>query len=230
MPFRYDLSMTSPTTMMDARGTLTLPAEAQEALGLQDGARFIVTVEDGRLLLQPLLASSLEELRGIFASDRDLVAELQEERRQDKMVTYTLDASALLRFLLNQAGALRVQQILELGQSGQARVCISAVNWGEVVGRVDGEHGRAFSQALGGTLVHYRLEIVDVDAKRAQRTALLKKDYGLGYADAFCVELLMSHPESVLLTADYDFKKFAHLVPTEFLAADAPSPENGPVQ
>ena len=63
---------------------LSLPPEAAAELGLHTGSRLAVSLKDGALLLQPLLADSLEELRGIFSADTDLVAELQQERRQDE--------------------------------------------------------------------------------------------------------------------------------------------------
>ena len=69
---------------MNANGDLHLPAAIREELGLHDGSTVVLLVEHGHLLVQPLLANSLEELHGIFASDKDLVAELQQERRQDR--------------------------------------------------------------------------------------------------------------------------------------------------
>jgi antitoxin component of MazEF toxin-antitoxin module len=69
---------------LEPEQTLSLPVEAITELGLRTGSRLAVTLKDGVIVLQPLLADSLAELRGIFSSDIDLVAELQQERRQDK--------------------------------------------------------------------------------------------------------------------------------------------------
>ena len=69
---------------LEPEQTLSLPPEATAELGLRTGSRLAVSLKDGAILLQPLLAESLEELRGIFSADTDLVAELQQERRQDK--------------------------------------------------------------------------------------------------------------------------------------------------
>ncbi len=75
--------MTMPTAAIHA-GSVPLPAEWLQALGLDEGTKVALILENGRIISQPMLANSLDELRLKFASDRDVVAELQEERRQDK--------------------------------------------------------------------------------------------------------------------------------------------------
>lgn len=62
-----------------------IPAEIREELGLREGDRLSVHVEDGRVVLQsPLVA--FDRLRDEFrrgAAGRDLVAELIAERRRE---------------------------------------------------------------------------------------------------------------------------------------------------
>lgn len=48
------------------------------------------------------------------------------------MVTYALDASAILRYLDGEAGAARVKQIIKEHLAGKCRVAVSAIHWGEV--------------------------------------------------------------------------------------------------
>ena len=62
---------------LESERTLSLPHEATSALGCAP-VRVSLTLKDGAILLQPL------QLRGIFSSDTGLVAELRQERRQDK--------------------------------------------------------------------------------------------------------------------------------------------------
>jgi antitoxin component of MazEF toxin-antitoxin module len=76
--------MATQIITMESPSNLPLPPEAVTALGLHTGSRVAVTIQNGRIVLQPLLADTLDDLYGIFYSDIDLVAELQQERRQDK--------------------------------------------------------------------------------------------------------------------------------------------------
>ena len=133
---------------------------------------------------------------------------------------FVLDASALLRFLLRQAGGERVLEILRLGQEQKARLLISAVNWGEVVARIDKAEGRASAEALAATLIYYGLEIISANRSRAERAALLRRDWDIGYADAFCVELALYDSQTSVITADFGFRKTESLVKTEFLPED----------
>jgi PIN domain nuclease of toxin-antitoxin system len=133
------------------------------------------------------------------------------------LVISVLDASAVLRFLLGEAGDQRVEEILEGSQRGASRAVISAINCGEVVGKIYQSQGRLAAEALATTLQFYGLEIVPVTADRAARAAVLKVDLKLGYADAICVELAASLPNSTIITADYDFVAATALVAIEFL-------------
>ena len=133
------------------------------------------------------------------------------------MVITFFDASAILRFLLGEAGGVRVKELLANAQKGQATAIISAVNWGEVVGKIDKSQGRAPAEALTSTLEFYGLRIVPANAERAAKAALIKLDWKIGYADAFCVELAASFPNSALITADHDFQLVTSLVAVEFL-------------
>ena len=130
---------------------------------------------------------------------------------------YVLDASALLRLLLNQPGAARVEQILEGGYMRTDRVLISAVNWGEVVGKIDRERGRPTALGLRKTMEHYGLEIVASSSRSAEEAALLKRDSGIGYADAFCLQLAVERSAATLVTADFDFAPLKHQHAIEFL-------------
>lgn len=61
--------------------------------------------------------------------------------------------------------------------------------------------------------------IVPATGERAVRAAELKVDHGLGYADAFALELAVSTPDALLVTADYGFQSAADLASIEFLPA-----------
>ena len=46
---------------------------------------------------------------------------------------------------------------------------------------------------------------------------MLQNALKLPYADAFVIVLAEQHPDSVILTADFDFKRADHLATIEFL-------------
>ena len=133
------------------------------------------------------------------------------------MTTYVLDASAVIRFADDEAGAGRIEQIVYACTNWKANVCISAVQWGEVAGNFRKRFGVARGEALLGTLLPSEVEIVPATAERAVRAAALKVDRNLAYADGFAVDLAMDSPDHVLVTADYGFKAVDGLVRIEFL-------------
>lgn len=50
------------------KGQITLPREARKAFGLQEKDSLLVTVEEGRIILRPVLRRrSLPEFKGVFA-------------------------------------------------------------------------------------------------------------------------------------------------------------------
>ncbi len=91
------------------------------------------------------------------------------------------------------------------------------MNRGEVVGRIDRAQGRPAARALTGTMIHYGLEIVAVSGYRAEQAALIKRDWSIGYADAFCAQLAIENAPSTLVTADFDFSPLKHIASIEFL-------------
>ena len=119
------------------------------------------------------------------------------------MVIFVLDTSALIRFVDNEAGADRVAQILGQQETGNARVLLSAVNWGEVVFIIAKRYAESLPSSLA-TLKDLEIEIVPVDEVRSARTALLRHKYKIPYADAFGVELASDSSDHILITADFD--------------------------
>lgn len=133
------------------------------------------------------------------------------------MTAYVLDSSALLRFVDDEAGSERVEEILKAGISGTAFISISAVQWGEVAGRVRSHYGAQQESQILDELLPSEVEIVVVTGERAVRAADLKVDRKISYADAFAVELAMQSANHLLVTADYGFKAVDDMVRIEFL-------------
>ena len=135
----------------------------------------------------------------------------------DGVKVFVLDSSAILRLLDSEAGADRVEEILAAHLSRSIEVAMSAIQWGEVARLVRRRRGHGAQQQALIDLGFFQLRIEPVTAARAVRAAQIKEDRKLPYADAFALELAMDLSNSVLVTADFDFKKVSDLVNIEFL-------------
>jgi len=133
------------------------------------------------------------------------------------MVTYALDASAVLRYLDGEPGSDRVTEIIKGHLAGRNRTVVSAIHWGEIAGITCKAHGRSTVELVLSRLMSFGFEIVPASGERAVRAALIKVARKIGYADAFGVELVSDSPEYVLVTADYGLKSAARDVRIEFL-------------
>lgn len=135
------------------------------------------------------------------------------------MLTYVLDASAVLRLLDREAGWERVAGLLNSHTEGVCEIAISAIQWGEIGGQVRRHAGPAQQERAIKMLTHLHPHIVAATGERALRAAALKVDRRIPYADAFALELAMESSQNVLVTADFDFKKATDLAQVEFLPA-----------
>jgi predicted nucleic acid-binding protein len=133
------------------------------------------------------------------------------------MTVYILDSSALLRYIDNEAGAERVEELLSACAAGKAEVRISAVQWGEIAGNLRKRFGETQERRILSALLPSEAEIVSVSGERAVRAAEIKVDRKVSYADALVLELATSLSGHVLVTADYGFKDVADLAQIEFL-------------
>jgi predicted nucleic acid-binding protein len=133
------------------------------------------------------------------------------------MTAYILDASALLRYIDDEAGAERVEVLLSACVAGTVDLCISAVQWGEVAGNLRKRFGASQERRILSTLLPSEAEIISVGGERAVRAAEIKVDRNISYADALALELAMSFQDHVLVTADYGFKAVEDLARVEFL-------------
>lgn len=135
------------------------------------------------------------------------------------MTTYVLDSSAALRYIDDGAGADRVEEILGACAGRQAELSISAVQWGEISGKLRKRFGPSDETRILSCLMPSEAKIVPANADRAVHAAALKVDRNIGYADAFALDLSMDSPQHVLVTADYGFKAVDDLARIEFLPA-----------
>ena len=135
------------------------------------------------------------------------------------MVRYVLDSSAILRYLDDEAGAVRVAEIIKSHLAGGCVAAVSALHWGEVAGITCKLHGRSAMELVLSRLSSFGLPIIAADAERAVRSSLIKLKREIPYVDAFGIELASDSRDHVFVTADFDFKPASRDVTIEFLPA-----------
>ena len=121
------------------------------------------------------------------------------------MKTTVLDASGVLALLFDEPGAEKVETLFQQAAEADKPMFISAVNWAEVlykVQRKQGARGLEGAQQLERTMP---LSVEPVDRELAEAAAGLKVAHGLGLADAFAAALA-GHKKAELVTADLEFK------------------------
>jgi PIN domain nuclease of toxin-antitoxin system len=133
------------------------------------------------------------------------------------MVSFILDASAVLRFIDREAGAERVSEVFQAALAGRAVAIMSAIHYGEVIGVSYRRGGSSLVQATAARLAELEIQVVSVDQTQAGRAAVIHVSRKIPYADSFAVELASQSPDHILITADFDFKLAEQDVTIEFL-------------
>jgi predicted nucleic acid-binding protein len=121
------------------------------------------------------------------------------------MKTTVLDASAMLAMFFGQPGVETMRELFHKASDSDRPVFISAVNWAEVLYKMERKHGKAGLETAHQFERTTPLEAVPVDRELAESAAHLKNEYDLGLADAFAAALA-KHKKAELVTADHEFK------------------------
>ena len=132
------------------------------------------------------------------------------------MKAYVLDASALIAFLQKTPGAYRVNELLKEALQGRAQVLMSAVNYGEVYGKVLRELGAERALLALHAVSPLPIEMADATPRRACNAAEVKVRYNLYYADSFAAALAIEH-KATLVTSDADFRRLGRACPIVWL-------------
>jgi PIN domain nuclease of toxin-antitoxin system len=133
------------------------------------------------------------------------------------MVAYVLYSSAILRYIDNEPGSDRIWAILASCVANRSKIYISAIQWGEVAGKLRERLGPASGTSVLTSFLPSEAEVVPATGQRAIRAATLRVDRNLAYADGFAMDLALDSADRVLVTADYGFKAVEDLAKIEFL-------------
>jgi uncharacterized protein len=121
------------------------------------------------------------------------------------MKPVVLDASALLAMFFGEPGMEKMRDLFHKASEADRPVFISAVNWAEVLYRMERKQGKAGYETARQFERTTPLETVPVDRELAESAAHLKNEHDLGLAAAFAAALAKSK-KAELVTADTDFK------------------------
>ena len=130
-----------------------------------------------------------------------------------------LDASALLAMFFGEPGMEKVRELFHKASEADRAVFISAANWAEVLYRMERKQGKSGCDIARQFEHTTPLEAVPVDRDLAEIAAHLKKQRGLGLADAFAAALA-KHKKAELLTADTDFKPLEKEIKINWLTSN----------
>jgi predicted nucleic acid-binding protein len=125
------------------------------------------------------------------------------------MTTYVLDSFALLALERNEAGAARVEEILDGGYKGDD-LFIASVNLGEVVYKTIREADQQTGRSVLTECLALPITVISVDEALAIEGAIIKGVHPISYADCIAAALAQ-RLGAKLVTGDRDFEKVPDL-------------------
>ena len=129
---------------------------------------------------------------------------------------YLLDSFALIAYLNNEPGRLRVETILEQAEKRQCRILMCVINLGEVLYSVERRRGFAAAQKTLMLSQSLPIKVLEVNNDLVLEAAHIKASHPLSYADAFAVATAI-HQKAIVLTGDPEFESVEMLVTVEWL-------------
>jgi len=124
------------------------------------------------------------------------------------MATMVLDAHALMVLFNDEAGAEEVEKILLKAESGNPRLVMSVINWGEIYYSIMRGASQEIADSKAHEIAGMRIELVPVDARDLdliRQAAVFKATKKMSYADCFAAALAKTK-NAELVTGDRDFK------------------------
>jgi predicted nucleic acid-binding protein len=124
------------------------------------------------------------------------------------VATIVLDAHALMVLFNDESGAEEVEKILLKAESGNPRLLMSVINWGEIYYSIMRGASQEIADAKAHEIAGMRIELVPVDVgdlELIRQAAAFKATKQMSYADCFAAALAKLR-NAELLTGDRDFK------------------------
>jgi len=71
-------------TTVSSKGQFVIPAEMRASLRIEPGSRISVSLEESRIVLQPVSEELVDKTQGMFKGGPSLSAVLKKQRQKDK--------------------------------------------------------------------------------------------------------------------------------------------------
>ena len=124
------------------------------------------------------------------------------------MATMVLDAHALMVLFNDEPGADEVEKILLKAESGNPRLLMSIINWGEIYYSIMRGASHEIADSKSHEIAGMRIELVPVDARDLElvrQAAVFKASKKMSYADCFAAALAKTR-SAELVTGDREFR------------------------
>jgi predicted nucleic acid-binding protein len=135
------------------------------------------------------------------------------------MATMVLDAHALMVLFNDEPGADEVEKILLKAESGNPRLLMSVINWGEIYYSIMRGASQEIADSKSHEIAGMQIELVPVDAddlELVRQAAAFKATRKMSYADCFAAALAKIK-NAELVTGDREFKQLARDVKIHWL-------------
>jgi uncharacterized protein len=124
------------------------------------------------------------------------------------MATMVLDAHALMVLFNDEPGADEVEKILRKAESGNPRLLMSVINWGEIYYSIMRGASQELADSKSHEIAGMRIDLTPVDARDLElirQAAVFKATKKMSYADCFAAALAKIN-NAELITGDPDFR------------------------
>jgi len=135
------------------------------------------------------------------------------------MATMVLDAHALMVLFNDEPGAEEVAKILIKAESGNPKLLMSVLTWGDIYYSILRGASQEIADAKAHEIAGMQIELVPVDAddlELVRQAAAFKATRKMSYADCFAAALAKIK-NAELVTGDRKFKQLARDVKIHWL-------------
>ncbi len=123
----------------------------------------------------------------------------------------------MLAMFFGQPGMEQMRDLFHKAAEADKPMLIAAVNWAEVLYKLERKHGVAGVKTAQDFERTMPLDVAPLDRDLAESAAQLKNKHYLGLADAFAAALAKSK-KAELVTGDTDFKALEKEIKINWLA------------
>lgn len=129
---------------------------------------------------------------------------------------YLLDSFALLAYLEDEIGKVRVQELLAQAEMRKCRLLMCLVNLGEVLYIVERERGLPLAQNVLALVESLPIELLEATRDLVLDAAHIKAGHPISYADAFAVAAALRE-QATVITGDPEFRSVEESVRVEWI-------------